>query len=196
MVISSRQLVLLLIGVTPSSDFSSSIGGITRLQKFLFLLQKEEGLKESETGFSFEPYKAGPYSSRLYDELEFLENLGMIGSEIVAESTEAEKSELELLSFDDLMADESEYSSNGRADGFGASDAFEERKYFLTERGAQKVKALLADPKYQPLSGAIRKIKSKYGSHSLNDLLYYVYNKYPEMTTESEIRDKVLNRGK
>ncbi len=40
----------------------------------------------------------------------------------------------------------------------------------------------------------IRKIKRKYGNYSLSDLLYYVYTKYPEMTTESAIKDKVLRR--
>jgi len=28
----------------------------------------------------------------------------------------------------------------------------------------------------------------------LNDLLFYVYKQYPDMTTESEIKDKVLRR--
>jgi len=40
----------------------------------------------------------------------------------------------------------------------------------------------------------IRRIKTKYGALSLQDLLHYVYTKYPDMTTASEIKDKVLRR--
>ena len=60
------------------------IGGITRLQKLLFLLWKEAGIQEVEAGFEFKPYKAGPYSRKLYDELELLENLNLIHGEVQA----------------------------------------------------------------------------------------------------------------
>jgi len=40
----------------------------------------------------------------------------------------------------------------------------------------------------------IKKIKSKYGALSLQDLLHYVYTKFPDMTTASEIKGKVLRR--
>ena len=57
------------------------------------------------------------------------------------------------------------------------------------------MKSLLQSGGYELTANTVRRIKSKYGKYSLNDLLYYVYTKYPDMTTESEIRDKVLRRG-
>ena len=185
--ISRRDLVLMLIGIDSVGEVEGSIGGITRLQKFLFLLEKEFGLEASGDGFSFTAYKAGPYSSKLYDDLELLENLGKLESSIEGEATDAEAAEVELLDFDELMGNESE-------EGPGAADAFEERKFSLTDNGLEYVQALISGGDFEPVEDAIRKMKSKYGAHSLNDLLFYVYDKYPEMTTESEIKDKVLRR--
>ena len=185
--ISRRDLVLMLVGLDPNGKVDDSIGGITRLQKFLFLLEKEFGLEASGAGFSFTAYKAGPYSSKLYDDLELLENLGKLESSVEGEATDAEAAEVELLDFDELMGNDSD-------EGPGAADAFEERRFSLTESGLGHVRELIGSGDFEPVEDAIRKMKSKYGSHSLNDLLFYVYNKYPEMTTESEIKDKVLKR--
>jgi hypothetical protein len=192
--IGTRDLLLLLLNAWSDDRRSGgSLGGITRLQKLLFLLEREEGLKPTGSGFQFEAYKAGPYSSKLYDDLEFLENLGMLRSEVTAESTEPEAAEVEKeeadvgsLSFDDLMGD-------GDAKG-PLPDAFEERRFGLTDEGKRRVEELLAKTDYRPVVDGIRRIKSKYASHSLNDLLYHVYTKYPEMAVESEIKDQVLGR--
>jgi hypothetical protein len=187
--ISPRHMVLLLLGVGPEGELAEGIGGITRLQKFLYLLEKEAGLKPTGSGFEFVAYKAGPYSSRLYDDLEFLENLGLVESEVAAEATPAEAAEVDLLNFEDLMGD-----SEGSAPDTLASDAYEERRFRISDEGAKRVEDLIESGAYQPEIDGIRKIKRKYGNYSLSDLLYYVYTKYPEMTTESEIKDKVLRR--
>ena len=190
--ISRRRLLFLLLGV--DSD-SRGLGGITRLQKLVFLLEKEEGI-EPHSGFGFEAYKAGPYSPRLYDDLEFLENLGYIESEVTAEASEPEAAEVDRLSFDHLMGVEVEHSSDGNdVDGPASADTFEERRFKLTDQGRAHIEELLTSEGYAPVVNKIRRIKSRFGRFSLNDLLYYVYRKYPEMTTESEIRDKILSRG-
>lgn len=192
--ISRHQLLLSLLGIGDQGESSEGFGGITRLQKFLFLLEKEENLAPTTNGFDFEAYKAGPYSFKLYDELELLENLDYIKSDVVAEASDAEAAEIEELSFEDLMGDESEEIGNKLVDGFGAADAFEERRFSLTEKGRDKVKEMIDSGEYKSIFDGIRRIKSKYGDYSLSDLLYYVYTKYPGMTTESEIKEKVLNR--
>jgi uncharacterized protein YwgA len=185
--ISRPSLVLLLVGLSDKGIPNDSIAGITRLQKFLFLLEKECGLTPTKDGFEFQAYKAGPYSSKLYDDLELLENLDFLESEVEGDASEAEAAEVDLLDFDQLMdsADEEEAKS---------ADAYEERKFKLSKSGKDRINQLLTEDAYKPLADGIRKIKSKYGHHSLNDLLYYVYTKYPDMTTESEIRDQVLSR--
>ncbi|TAM47167.1 MAG: hypothetical protein EPN55_03270 [Gammaproteobacteria bacterium] len=192
--ISRRDLELLFLGLGDTPDeLLGSFGGITRLQKFIFLLEHEEGVIANKDGFEFTPYKAGPYSPKLYDDLEFLENLGLIESEVAAEATEEEAAEVDELTYEGLMGDSAESSEQQLSDGLGAADAYEERRYRLTPEGAKKVKDLVEGGKYQPVVDGIRKIKSKYGNHSLSDLLYHVYTKYPDMTTESEIKDRVLS---
>jgi hypothetical protein len=185
---------MLLLGVEPSGKISEGLGGITRLQKLLFLLEQEEGLVPSREGFEFAAYKAGPYSSKLYDDLEFLENLGLIEGEVAAEATEEEAAEVDLLEFDELMGESADDSGGTPADGLAAADAYEERRFKITKDGTERIENLIASGKYAPVIDGIRRIKGKYGNHSLSDLLFYVYKKYPEMTVESEIKEQVLRR--
>jgi uncharacterized protein YwgA len=196
--ISRQSLLLLLLGTDDSGATPAGIGGMTRLQKLLFLLWKEAGIEEVDSGFEFKAYKAGPYSRKLYDELELLENLGLIKSEDQGEATEAEAAEIEELSFEHLMGDDAHPFQSVRS-RFEAStaDSFEERKFTLTPKGLDRVKTLLDDTNKQPFVDGIRKIKSKFANYSLQDLLYYVYTKYEDegWTSESEIRDKVLRKG-
>jgi uncharacterized protein YwgA len=187
--IARRDVVLVLLGIVPEGELADGIGGIIRLQKFLYLLEKEAGLRPTDRGFEFSAYKAGPYSSKLYDDLEFLENMGLIDSEIAAEATPEEAAEVDLLNFEDLIGD-----GVGEAPDTLAPDAYEERRFRISDEGAKKIKGLVDSGAYQPVIDGIRKIKRRYGNYSLSDLLYYVYTKYPEMTTESEIKDKVRRR--
>jgi uncharacterized protein YwgA len=189
--ITRRNLVLLFLGTSGDpSDTSGSINGITRFQKLLFLLEREGQLVPEGDGFQFEAWKAGPYSAGLYDDLELLDNLGFIQSEVSGKITDAEAAEVDLLDFEDLMGDEEEDS-----DGITPSpDAYEERRFTLTEKGREKVVDLLSREGIDELVDRIRRIKSKYSHYSLSDLLYHVYTKYPDMTTESEIKEKVLGR--
>lgn len=191
--ITRRDLILLLLGVGDKE--AGRLGGITRLQKLIYLLQREEGFQPDGEGFEFEPYKAGPYSARVYDDLEFLENIGLIKSEVTDVATDSEAAEIEeidQLEFDDLFEDK-RGNGNGGASG-PPPDAYEERQFALTADGLEKFKVLSENESFRPASDAVRRIKSRFGTHSLDDLLYYVYSKYPEMTTESEIKEKVLAR--
>lgn len=185
--IGRKQLLLLLIGLDEDARPNGNLSGLTRLQKFLYLLEREAGVQPSSGGFEFEPYKAGPYSPKLYDDLELLENMGLIKGEGTAESTPTERADIERLSFGDLIG------GPGQVDG-SRSDAFEERRFSLTEKGKARAEALLKDPDYAPVVEHVRTVKSKFSRYSLKDLLRYVYEKYPEMTTKSEILDEVLGR--
>ena len=186
--IGRRDLLLLLLDGGKAAE-NQGLGGITRLQKLLFLLEREEHVLPKGDDFAFEPYKAGPYSPRLYDDLEFLENLGLIEKKVAAEGTEEEAAEV-AFSFEDLIEPESE-----RDDPSGpAPDAYEEYRYILTDEGLQKVRQFVTAKDYKPLVDSISRIKARYRRYSLQDLLYYVYTKYPDMTTESEIKEKVLRR--
>lgn len=187
--VTRKDLLLLLLGVSPTGQSVESLGGITRLQKYLFLLEKEARIRPSGDGFEFTPYKAGPYSSRLYDDLEFLANLGFIGSRVAAGSTEEETAELDY-TFEDLIEPEKELQHRTKPE----ADAYEERKFFITTKGRKRIQDLLQRNDYEDIADRIRNVKKKFARYSLHDLLYYVYTKYPDMTTESEIREKVLRR--
>lgn len=171
-------------------DIANGINGITRLQKFLFLLENENYIEKIDDGYQFEAYKAGPYSPTIYDDLEFLENLGLIKSETSGVATEEEAADMDF-TFEELMDDE-ELTD----DEIKTPDLYDEKRFRITEDGAAKVKAILQQKEFTPVVDGIRKIKSKFGHYSLDDLLYYVYTKYPDMTTESEIKDHVLRKGR
>ena len=191
MSISKRNILLLMLGTgKDETDIANGINGITRLQKFLFLLENENYIEKIDDGYQFKPYKARPYSPTLYDDLEFLENLGLIKAEPSGVATEEEEADMDF-TFEELMDDE-ELTD----DEIKTPDLYDEKRFNLTPKGLAKVKSLLESKEYNPIVDRIKKIKSKFGHYSLNDLLYYVYTKYPDMTTESEIKDQVLRRGR
>ena len=196
MSISKRNILLLMLGIGKDEtdiDIANGINGITRLQKFLFLLENEDYIKKIDEGYQFEAYKAGPYSPTLYDDLEFLENIGLIKSETSGLATEEEAADMDF-TFEELMDDVEELKDS--FEDIKTADVYDEKRFRITEDGAVKVKALLKKEEFAPVVDGIRKIKSKFGHYSLDDLLYYVYTKYPDMTTESEIKEQVLRKGR
>lgn len=196
--LAKQELLLLLLGVDDNGASAKGIGGITRLQKLLFLLWKEQGIEQVNDKFEFKAYKAGPYSRALYDELELLENLGYVQSEVQGEATEAEAVELDELSFEQLMGDDAApFRGDDARETARTADTFEERRYSLTSKGLQTVKDVLLRPDAKPFADGIRRVKSKFADYSLQDLLYHVYTRYEKdgWTSESEIRDQVLKRG-
>jgi uncharacterized protein len=176
-----QLLMMLLAAPGVRGKEGEPVQGTTRLQKLLFLMEREAKLKPTKgSDFDFTAWKFGPVSKELYDDLEKLENLGLLESEPVSEPSKTELDEYGL-SFDDLMGEEESQSR----------DSFEEKKYRLSEGGLNWVRAHELDTE---TFNKIRKIKEKYGALSLQDLLHYVYTKFPSMTTASEIKGKVLRR--
>jgi uncharacterized phage-associated protein len=176
-----QMLMMLLAAPGPRGNEGEAVQGTTRLQKLLFLMEHEAKLKPTKgDDFAFEAWKFGPVSKEVYDDLEKLENLGLLESEPVSEPSKAEMDEYGL-SFDDLMGEEESQSR----------DSFEEKKYRLTQAGLDWVRK---HELHTETFDKIRKIKEKYGALSLQDLLHYVYTRFPNMTTASEIKGKVLRR--
>ena len=62
--------------------------------------------------------------------------------------------------------------------------------YRVTEKGINYLKEnkLIESEEYKK----IEDVKKRYAKKSLNELLRYIYVKYPNYTTESEIRDQIL----
>jgi uncharacterized phage-associated protein len=176
-----QMLMMLLAAPGVRGKEGEPIQGTTRLQKLLFLMEHEAKLKPSKgDDFDFTAWKFGPVSKELYDDLEKLENLGLLESEPVSEPSKTELDEYGL-SFDDLMGEEESQSR----------DSFEEKRYRLSAKGLQWVRDREL---HTEAFDKIKRIKEKYGALSLQDLLHYVYTKFPDMTTASEIKGKVLRR--
>ena len=56
-----------------------NIRGRTRLQKMVFLIQQQFGDTDELPGeYSYIPYDYGPFAKKLYDDLDFLEERGVI----------------------------------------------------------------------------------------------------------------------
>lgn len=176
-----QMLMMLLAAPGARGKEGEPIQGTTRLQKLLFLMEHEAKLKPTKgDDFDFTAWKFGPVSKDLYDDLEKLENLGLLESVPVSEPSRAELDEYGL-SFDDLMGEEESQSR----------ETFEEKNYRLSDKGLEWVRE---HELHTEAFEKIRRIKEKYGALSLQDLLHYVYTKFPDMTTASEIRGKVLRR--
>ena len=179
-----QSLMLLLAAPGYRGEEAEPIQGTTRLQKLLFLIEREAGLPAAEgPDFQFTPWKFGPVSKELYDDLEKLENLGLLESDPISAPSLTELDEYGL-SFDDLMGDEESQ----------ARGSTEEKRYRLTPLGLQWVNRHINQRGQREMLDKIRRIKAKYGALSLQDLLHYVYKKYPDMATASEIKAKVLRK--
>jgi uncharacterized protein YwgA len=171
------DILLELLAASELASADTPIVGTTRLQKLLFLVENEEDVRVTEgDDFGFTAYKFGPVSKEIYDDLTKLENLDFISTRPVAEPSDVERDEFGL-SFEGLVGDEE------------ATGALEEKQYKITENGKKWLSNRnLSTEDVQ----RIRKVKGRYGSLSLSDLLHYVYSKYPKYTTASEIKDRVL----
>lgn len=72
------MLLLLLYAPGPSGQECEPIRGKTRLQKEVFLTQKSLRDAGIFTSYPFRPYKLGPYSKELYDDIEWMEYEGVV----------------------------------------------------------------------------------------------------------------------
>jgi uncharacterized protein YwgA len=149
--------------------YADDIEGTTELQKLLFLLEKETNFTDiyGDVTFDFQPYKYGPFSEQVYDELELLLALGAL------EEVEGETD------YDEIKSD------NERSEYAG-------KKFVLTEKGekmARQVNEALEDE----LEEEFLEVIEEYGELELEDLLFYVYDQYGTYTTNSTIKEQVLD---
>lgn len=154
------------------------LNGITRLEKLIFLLAKEGGAPQLSDQFAFRAHNFGPFSAAVYGAKDFLSGIGLVQEEIQPLSSyyaaAAEKAIQELTSddTDDAVATES---------------VAHEKTFQLTELGrtaATNLRAELAESWPQLVDGVDR-VVSKFGDQPLNQIIRYVYRRYPETTTNS-----------
>ena len=168
------DLVLLLLATsTRWEQATNRINGITRLEKLLFLVDKECNYGDAlDKTFDFVPYHYGPYSKEVYEAVELLEEAGLIEEQRNFTDSELDRAEELLYSG---MATEISY----------------ERQFILTDDGKSIARYLFRNR--PQLEAEIRRIKDTYAGLPLQTLIYYVYTKYPDYAVRSVIRDKIVH---
>ena len=188
--IDNRRDILLLLLYSPGrQDLENEpIVGRTRLVKMLFLF-KEEILREFRSGteiteerfYEFFPWRYGPFSRQVYDDLNFFMLRDFIQSSQASEDTLPES----LAEWDLWLSGASGDASEDDLVDYG------EEEFTLTHRGRRFAEAL-----YKQLSAKQRRSLREFKRHMvrtpLRSILKYVYENYPNEIVESDIREQVL----
>ncbi len=171
--IGSDLVLLLMAAPGQGGAMSGRVDGITRMEKLLYLASRESDLPQQVIDpLEFIPYNYGPFSKAVYESVDLLEEM----------SPALVKEERVL---DGLTID------NETEAGLGTgSTEYVERRFVLTEEG-RLVAQLLARENPEAME-LLTRIKTKYGGMTLNQLVHYVYTRYPEDTINSLIRDRHL----
>jgi len=182
----NRKDIILLLLYAPgiSGEKKQAIKGTTRFTKLLFILKALYNIdKEVKNYYSFEPYKLGPFTEELYNDLDVLKTMRLIEvrtEDLVEESETFETQEIlgDLLSYADSDAI--------------SSECYRQFEYKLTDQGERIANEIYSSVS-PSLKQAIEDVKRKFASLPLIELLRYIYRRFPEMAQKS-IREDL--RGK
>ncbi|WP_022885762.1 hypothetical protein [Glaciibacter superstes] len=166
--------IVLLLGAKAEGVPPGEIKGVTRLEKLIFLLEKETSSNSwLDEGADFEAYNFGPFSQKVYQAVDKLSVAGLVtdsGSPAADESDTWE----ERNRIDDLVP-----------------DPYTTRDFELTERGWRYFSAVKAELPPGALD-ELETFKERFVSLPLRQLVRYVYQRYDEFTKNSVIRDDIL----
>jgi hypothetical protein len=179
------DLALLLLG--PEDEPARGVFGTTRFMKMLFLAVKELGIDALVPNpYRFQPYKLGPFSAEVYDDLDVL-----VRAKLVAKRTLDSEGEPVIQA--DMAVRRAVVKLNGGLDQVEKLPALSAH-YRLTGQGRRFASALLASAgkRRHNLARGLAAVRAHYGTMLLSELLRYVYRQYPTYTTESEILEQVL----
>lgn len=189
--LSGKDLLLLLLyapGLTANT--CEGISGRTRLMKMVFLFKEEiypsvsfDKSIDFEKLPSFYSWSYGPFSRDVYSDLEFFVDIGFVEarSSEEAETPAAEAAEYSLweseLGLEDLAVSE-----------------HTQEKVELTEKGKGYVEySGLWCGLSERQQDALAEFKKRLVGIPLYAILKYVYEKYPEYTEKSKIKDTVIS---
>lgn len=162
-----EDTLLLLMSALSACGTKQRVAGITRLEKMMFLLQKETAFSgKLQNKFNFEPWKFGPFSREIYEDLDLLVCLGLVEAEVQ-----------ELPGY-------AEYTEEDRLIESEVDEPVVQKVFTLTDRGcrvAEKLKAAISDKDW----AEIGQLKKRFERVPLTRLIQYVYQKYPETTSKS-----------
>lgn len=173
----SLDLMLALLYAPGKSGTSGEpIDGITRLQKFLFLLKQGTGPKTlvaQAKEYDYRPYKMGPFSEGVREDLQILQSAGLLRTE-----------KLEY-----LLTDDADRSLDD-PDRESTVKRVESNRFILTPEGLRAGKDLWTGMPAAEREG-LAEFKKFFNSLSLRQLLIFVYEKYPKYAVASEIKEQL-----
>jgi uncharacterized protein YwgA len=186
---SKDLLILLLYSSGAKGQLCEPIQGQTRLMKMMFLFEKElqkqfnfNKILDASAFPDFAPFDYGPYSGKVYEDLEFLVNMGFVEVQEDGESEilEEEKREFDYWSATSSTDEELNINSLGR-------------KFKLSAIGKGFAEEELWGHLDKNQIDILQKFKTRCTATSLRSLLRYVYTNYENMTKKSVIKDEILN---
>jgi hypothetical protein len=171
--IETDDVIVLLLGAPGGPQAPGDLDGVTRLEKLVFLLEHETPVRSWVTEVAdFRSHKFGPFSAKIYRAVDILSAYELLrDSASVSNSTEDRWEAVNVLG-DEL-------------------DPYTTRTFQLTDRGKKYYAALIAELPSNAES-LLTEFKDRFASLPLRQLVRYVYERYPEFTDKSEIRDEIL----
>lgn len=181
---SALDLMLALLAAPGTSGKENEpIRDSTRLVKLLFLLIKEGGFErfDEEVGFKKDyAHNFGPWSGQVYDFVETLKQIDFLRTEDAAKQEPEEG------------VDDAEWARQFPDQPLRRNGTIV--IFQLTDKGLNVAKKVF-DTLPNDEKDRIIRIKTRFNSMPLSELLAYVYRRYPEGTMKSKIREKVLARS-
>ena len=147
------------------------VDGITRIQKLMFLLQQGVGPKtlvDEALAYGYKPYKMGPYAPDLQRDISDLQSAGIIQTERL----------------DYLLPDDGDVPTS--EERRVQSSRFRLSSDFGMQVGADLWHSLSSKDR-----DSITQFKQFFNSLTLRQLLIFTYERFPDFTTESTIKNQL-----
>lgn len=185
-----KDLLLLLLYVRGRTGKTAEpLLGMTRIMKLVFIAVQELFLAPLvRNPYRFVPYKLGPWAPELYLDLETLIDAGLV------RAMKLDPEGVPVIALDSVTAgDISRLNS-----GISAAERLDSLTlvFKLTPRGRRFARALMqaATKRQKNILPGLEIVKTQFGALPLTQLLRYVYTRYPEYTSQSEIVEKVFGK--
>lgn len=167
--------IILVLGAPGGKEPQGYLEGVTRLEKLIFLLERETPAREWMTEKAdFRSFRFGPFSSKVYEAADTL-----AAAKLIRDSANNANNVEDRWESVTALMDERDV------------DPYTTRTFELTDRGKSYYQALLSElpPDAEQI---MTNFKKKFGQLPLRQLVRYVYERYPQFTDKSEIRDDIL----
>ena len=168
------DVIVLLLGAPSTTDAPTGrIEGITRLEKLVFLYEREFGENWLEQDAGFIAHNFGPFSAEVYKAVDMLSAAGLVrDTGKIGDSREDTWESAKII-------------------GTEEGDPYATRDFELTDLGHEYYEALVSELP-SDAEDRLAKFKRKYATLKLRQLIRYVYEHYKDFTDKSLIRDAVM----